>query len=261
MIVTLLTDFGFEDEYVGAMKGVILSINRSAHIIDISHQVPPGDVEQASWRILWSWKFFPEKTVHVIVVDPGVGSKRRILCLDLAGHLFLGPDNGVLSRLTASSRKWRLYEVSNRRYALPSVSHTFHGRDIFAPVAGHLSKGVSPSKLGHRVAAFQRLPFSIPRFYSGRVVGKVISIDHFGNAVTNISAEVLAKCSHFLEKKGRVWIGKKRIGPLRISYAAVRKGAGVALIGSRGLLEVAVNGGSAASLFKVSVGDEVQVRG
>jgi S-adenosylmethionine hydrolase len=256
--ITLLTDFGMEDEYAGVVKGVILSVHPSARIIDLCHQVPPGDVVRAGWMLEWSWAFFPKGTVHVVIVDPGVGSSRRILCLVHEGHLFLAPDNGVLSRVVEDIPCPRVHRVSTRRYALSAISHTFHGRDIFAPLAGHLARGLPPHRLGPRVTDFKRLCLA-HSVWRGEdlLTGEVITLDRFGNAVTNISGEQVAR----LGRQGRIAIKVKghRIQAIQKSYSAVAVGSPLGVIGSHDLLEIAVNRGSASHDLHIKVGDPVQV--
>ena len=257
-VVTLLTDFGLQDEYAGVMKGVILSVNPAATVVDLCHQVPPGDVAQAAWLLSWAWAYFPAGTVHVVVVDPGVGSGRGILCCEYRGHRFLVPDNGVLSVLLAKVRSPRLTAVSNRRYFLPKVSQTFHGRDIFAPVAGHLSLGLPAARLGRRASSFKRLAVPVPqREADGCWRGEIIQVDRFGNAVTNLTQAFLRR----LRGRG-AWeleIGGTRI-PSRSSYAAVKSGSPLSIPNSRGLLEIAVSCGSAAQALGIAVGDPVLLR-
>ena len=256
-IVTLLTDFGLEDEYAGVMKGVILGINPSAKIVDISHNIPPGDIVSASWLLAWSWRYFPRRTVHLVVVDPGVGSMRKILCFEVNGHRFLAPDNGVISQVIVGIKQPRIYALTHRRYALRTISHTFHGRDIFAPAAGHLSKGLASHRLGPRVMNFQRLPISTVKSSPGGLVGRVIVIDRFGNAVTNIAS------AHGRELSQRNWVNirvKERfLHGIRTSYGAVSKGSLLAMIGSHDLLEIAMNGRSAAKHLCLKVGDPIEI--
>ena len=254
MVVTLLTDFGLQDEYVGVVKGVILQVNPAAQMVDLCHQIPPGDIVRAGWFLAWSWSYFPLGTVHLVVVDPGVGFTRKILCLDHEGHRFLAPDNGVLSQLLTGVSRPSLYAVTNRRYALDQVSKTFHGRDIFAPAAGHLSKGLAPHRLGHRVSTFRRLSSPLLRKRSNILEGRVIHIDRFGNAVTNLPASEMKKLSQ--ERDAQVRIKGTPI-PVRSSYSAVVQGAPLSIVGSHDLLEVAVNQGSAQRTLGIQIGDSV----
>ena len=256
MIITLLTDFGLEDEYAGVMKGVILSINPTATVVDLCHLIPPGDVERAGWLLTWSWEFFPKGTVHVVVVDPGVGSSRKILCLPYKGHLFLAPDNGVLSPLLKDAgRHLQAFWVKNKSLFLPQVSNTFHGRDIFAPVAAHLAGGLAPRLLGPRLHSFKRLPVSLPSRRKKGLVGQVIQWDRFGNAVTNLPGQLLRRLNGGFEIRVR----EHRIRGLQRSYSSASEGEPLAIVGSRGFLEIAVNGGSVARDLGLSIGDTVEV--
>ncbi|MBI1953806.1 MAG: SAM-dependent chlorinase/fluorinase [Candidatus Omnitrophica bacterium] len=255
--ITLLTDFGLKDEYVGVMKGVILGLNPKARVIDLSHEVSPGDVRRAAWLLRWSWRYFPKGTIHAAVVDPGVGSRRKILCAAHGGHLFLAPDNGLLSGILSDVRDPKIFEVSNRRYALKPIGRTFQGRDIFAPAAAHLSKGLAPSRLGPRVRRIVRLDSPQPRWEGlRRLKGEVIYLDRFGSAVTNLPVSLIRR----LEGKGSLKIRAKgaRAHGLQPSYGAVPRGAALAVIGSRGFLEIAINRGSAAKRFGLRVGDKVE---
>ena len=258
MIVTLLTDFGVEDEYVGVVKGVILGVNPSATIVDISHEIPPGNISRAGWLLAWSWPYFPRGTVHLVVVDPGVGSKRRILCLEHKGHRFLAPDNGLLSQVLEGVPSPRLYGVTNRHFFLKEISRTFHGRDLFAPVAGYLSKGLSPRALGPQVGIFRRLPVSPSVPHPKGITGQVILVDRFGNAVTNISTHQIKR----LTLQGALEVRLKNVvlHGIQRSYSVAEKGSPVAVIGSHGLLEVAVNQGSAKREFRLKAGDRVSIR-
>ena len=254
-VITLLTDFGLEDEYAGVLKGVILSIHPAAMVVDLTHQIPPGDVEQAGWLLSWSWRWFPKGTVHVAVVDPGVGSPRKVLLVRHQGHLFLAPDNGLLSRVIGSRRSVEAYWVRNRRLFLPEVSRTFHGRDLFAPVAARLAGGLEPRRVGPRIRRLVRLPERKVRRIRGGVAGQVIQMDRFGNVVTNLPERLFTRMRGRLEIRFR---GMRLPGPRRF-YRAVPEGAPLGIIGSRGLLEIAVCGGSAAQRFGLRVGDPVEV--
>lgn len=256
-VITLLTDFGLRDEYVGVMKGVILSICPAARPVDLSHEIPPGDVRSAGWMLSWAWRYFPIGTVHVAVVDPGVGSSRRILCLEREGHLFLAPDNGLLSPLLQGLRRPDLRAVTERRYGLKPVSRTFHGRDLFAPAAAHLAAGLPPVRLGSRVRRCLRwTPPRVSRT-AGRFRGEVLAVDRFGNVVTNVPGAALRRvgCRRLrVEAKGH-----RVLGPLG-SYSAAAPGQPLAIVGSRGLLEISVRDGSAAEVLGLKAGDRIEVR-
>ena len=195
-IITLLTDFGIEDGYVGTIKGVILSVNPSAMIVDITHQIDPQDLIEAAYVIKSSYRYFPKGTVHVIVVDPGVGSDRAIVALEMMGHIFLAPDNGVLTLLLDEGRLDSITRVNNSQYFLEPLSQTFHGRDIFAPVGAHISKGVDLKKLGSGLNRNDLVHLSIRKpsiSDEGELVGTIVSVDRFGNCITNIDLSCLEK--------------------------------------------------------------------
>ena len=267
-IITLLTDFGIDDEYVGVMKGVILSINPSATIVDITHHIDPQDLIQAAYTIKSSYRYFPEGTVHIVVVDPGVGSNRAILALEMMGHIFLAPDNGVLTLLMDDGDIDSIIRVDNSSYFLEYVSRTFHGRDIFAPVGAHISMGVEIKKLGAPVKKrdLVHLPVQYPCISdNGELVGTIISIDRFGNLITNIDLKNLEEFCK-AERVGpadterlEIRIGKTEITGLSKNYESVRPQSPLAVIGSRGYLEIAVNCGNARNYFAAEKGDVVRV--
>src|SRR5215212_931686 len=192
MIVTLLTDFGTADYFVGAMKGALLASNPEARVVDITHEVPPYDVESGAFTLRAAFETFPAGTVHVAVVDPGVGSARRGIVVEGRGHTFVGPDNGLFGHVYERVRPFRVFQLTNANHFRREVSKTFHGRDIFAPAAGALSRGVRAEELGPEVFDFVRLPSAtVERVAEGTLVGSVIHVDRFGNLVTNITPEDL----------------------------------------------------------------------
>jgi len=259
-IITLTTDFGIEDEYAGVMKGVILGIHPGATIVDITHHIHPQDLIEAAYTIETSYKYFPSGTVHIVVVDPGVGSERPILALEKSGHFFLAPDNGVLSLLLDDMGIGSIVHVKNNRYFLKSVSQTFHGRDIFAPVGAHMSLGVHINDLGDGIEEDNvvRLYIKKPVQSGDEITGQIISIDRFGNLITNIdSNKHLANIYH---KHVEIKIGREKITGLSYSYENGKDQAPLAIIGSRGTLEIAVNNGSAKRYFMAEKGDVVKVR-
>src|SRR5574337_20278 len=189
-IITLLTDFGNQDAYVGIMKGVIAGINPLANIIDICHDIPPQDIFNGAYLLSTSYKYFPEGTIHVAIVDPGVGSQRDIVCVEAQHHIFLVPNNGILSFIAQEEKPKSIFRVTNNRYCLPSPSNTFHGRDVFAPVAAHLSLGIKPQQLGMKVNQLEQLDIPKPHYKkTGQLEGQIIYIDRFGNLITNITRE------------------------------------------------------------------------
>ena len=262
-IITLLTDFGLTDEYVGVMKGVILSINPSAKIVDITHQIDPQDIIQAAYTINVSFHYFQQPCVHLIIVDPGVGTGRNILAFEKSGHIFVAPDNGVLDLVLQGQKQPTLVKVKNAHYFLKSPSRTFHGRDIFAPVGAHISNGVALNELGPHIHAddIVHLNDLAPKVsVQGDLLGRVVSIDRFGNLITNIDSEALnTYCKNKGGKTTRILVSDQIIAGLSETYANGQPNAPVALIGSRGYLEIAVNKGSAAKQLKISKGSLVRI--
>jgi S-adenosylmethionine hydrolase len=262
-IITLITDFGTDDEYVGLMKGVILSIAPSINLVDITHHIDPQDVVQAAYVVNSSYSYFPEGTVHLIVVDPGVGGKRDVIALQVFRHVFVAPDNGVLSLLFDAETIEALIRIENSQYFLRSVSPTFHGRDIIAPVGAHIAGGVGLNQIGTNIALkdIVRLhDLGSYRAGNGALVGKIVAIDHFGNLITNIESKKLIEyCEGRSCYEPQIWIGNYSISGLCTTYENAEFQTPLALIGSRGYLEIAVNSGSAQRFFNVKKGDEVIV--
>jgi len=262
-IITLLTDFGEDDEFVGVMKGVILGVNPSASIIDITHRIDPQDIVRAAYLVPSYYTFFPKGTVHIIVVDPGVGSDRPIIALEMAGHVFLAPDNGVLSFLLDSGYIDSIVSVDNQNYFLTPVSQTFHGRDIFAPAGAHISMGIDVGKIGTPFGKedLVRLDIKKPHLTDkGKLVGTIISIDRFGNLITNIKqSDVNESFESPPDAILQVEVGKHKIQGLSEIYQDAGIENLLAIIGSRGYLEIAVNQGSAHGRLKVKKGDLVYV--
>jgi S-adenosylmethionine hydrolase len=261
--ISLLTDFGLADPYVGIMKGVILSVNPSARIVDITHDVPPQDILEASYLIRSAYSYFPLGTVHVVIVDPGVGSDRSIVCMELNGYRFLAPDNGVLSQIFSEGDIERAVYVENADYFLKSISHTFHGRDIFSPVAAHLSMGLDMGVFGTNASPndLERLRLPQPeRINEKTLAGTVMSIDRFGNLVTNIrQLDISTLLERSKKEKIEVHIGNQRILGLSKSYDAVLPRQSLVLLGSRGFLEISVNCGSAKDVMDARKGDRVKI--
>lgn len=257
-MITLTTDFGLKDEYVGLMKGVIKSVNPMVPVVDLTHYISPQDVKWAAHLIYYSYSYFPAGTIHVIVVDPGVGSSRQIKLLKAAGHYFLFPDNGVMSKIAGKHKPEEIWEINNERYFLDDISSTFHGRDIFAPVAAHLSAGVQPPQMGIRTHELYTVHIHEPEVLEDRVEGHVIHVDQFGNLITNIE-EGFLRTLHTRYKDLVIDVGGRRIHGLSKSYTMVRPGGLLANLGSKGLLEVSVNRGDASSSLGVYEGDPVKV--
>jgi hypothetical protein len=263
-VITLLTDFGLQDEYVGVMKGVILSINSRVQLVDITHAITRHDVVQAALVANSTFRFFPINAIHVIVVDPGVGGKRKVIGCKKEGHFFIAPDNGALSLVVQDGKVDELCAITNQAYFLKPVSHTFHGRDIFAPVAAHLSKDLDMSRLGQkiRLSDIVKLDISAPVLSSQReLVGKILSVDAFGNLMTNIDEETLTRFGHEQGLEDVViHLGGTKIQGVSTSYDSVKTGSPVAVVGSRKLLEIAVNQADASTYFKAGVGQTITVK-
>ncbi|MDE3065997.1 MAG: SAM-dependent chlorinase/fluorinase [Verrucomicrobiota bacterium] len=255
--VTLTTDFGTRDWFVGTMKGVILAIEPRAVVVDLTHEVPPGDPRAGAFALMAGCRFFPKGTVHVAVVDPGVGGPRRAIAAQTADYWFVGPDNGVLSWALARERVKTVRQLEARKYFLEPVSRTFHGRDIFAPVAAHLCRGLPARQLGRELKDWVRLPWPEPVKSREVVRGEVLYVDRFGNAITNI-----ASGPGFSEQAGVCEVIGRRKASVTVAefYGAAPPGRPVAVMGSSGFLEIAVNGGSAARKFGLKPGDTVIVR-
>ncbi len=255
-IITLTTDFGLADGFVGTMHGVILSICPAARIVDLSHGVAPQGVQEAAFVLAAAVPFFPAGTIHVVVVDPGVGSERRAIAVQTDRAFYVAPDNGVLSEALAQEQVVAAVHLNRPAFWLPIVSHTFHGRDIFAPVGAHLARGVPLRELGDPVSDLLHLPvFQPEREVDGTLLGHVRYIDHFGNLITDVRDRDLASMPQVV-----VYYKGKRIVGLHPSYAAVPRGELVAVIGSSRRLEIAVREGSAARLLDAQVGDSLGIQ-
>ncbi len=247
-IITLTTDFGRTDPYAGAVKGVILSINRDAVPVDISHEIPRGSVADASWVLMECYGFYPPGTIHLAVVDPGVGGGRRAIAAESGGHFFVGPDNGLFWPVIKEPGSVTVH-LNKSRFYLSDVSSTFHGRDIFAPVAARLSKGEDIESMGEIITDPVKLELPEPLISSGKLQGRIIRTDHFGNLISNLASVAVFR---FLGTASPVIrIGSVEIRAISTTYSSVPKGAILALFGSSGRLEIAVNGGSAASLLNL----------
>ena len=251
-VIALLTDFGLRDPYVGIMKGVILGIHPEARIVDLTHEVRPQDVREAAFLLSGSIRYFPDGTVFVAVVDPGVGTDRPILAVRTDRHVFLAPDNGLLGFLYQAAKIRRVVEVRQREYFLEPVSRTFQGRDIFAPVAARISMGLDIRKLGPTVKTPKGLPPE-PVAHNGTIEGEVVTIDRFGNLVTNIPGEGLSA-------KAQVKLGSRTIKGLSETYESARPGHLLALVSSSGTVELAVNRGNAQEVTGAAVGSRVRIK-
>ncbi len=263
-VITLLTDLGLQDEYVGVMKGVILSINPNVPLVDMTHNISRHDIRQAALILNASFRYFPKGSIHAVVIDPGVGGERKIICLQQEGHLFVAPDNGVLTMVMQDEKVERVCAVTNQKYFLKPLSNTFHGRDIFAPVAAHLSKDLDMFSLGKELEPKDLTRLEVPTtFVSTRheLVGAVIAIDHFGNLITNITQAALKRfLGAAISTQCVVRLGRFKIEGMATSYDSVRVGAPMAILGSRKLLEISLNRGDASQYLKARIGQAVKVK-
>jgi hypothetical protein len=257
-VITLLTDFGTKDHYVASMKGVILKINPRCRLIDITHQVPPHDIQEGAFVLANAYSYFPKGTIHLAVVDPGVGGARKPLLLVTENYCFVGPDNGLFTMVTQNESVEQIIALDKKKYHLSKVSTTFHGRDVFAPIAAYLSLGIKPNALGHKIDALYWLGFDGPFIREGRLLGEILHVDTFGNLISNIDE---GKLSRFI--RGRplvIRVGGKTIRDLKKGYWEGEKGELIALLGSGGFLEISVREGNAQRILKAKRGDPIQIK-
>ncbi len=257
-IITLTTDYGTRDHLVGTLKGVILKINPDAKIVDINHNVVPYDVLDGALSIGVAYRYFPPRTIHLVVVDPGVGTQRRPLLVSGEQHYFIAPDNGVLSMVYEKEPTISVRHITADHYFLNPISNTFHGRDIFAPVAAWLSKTGQTASFGDEVSDYVRFSLPKPKASENTVKGVVLRVDNFGNLVTNLTPESVPQLM-VAGRKLRVLVAGKEIHQLAQTYAQGTPGEPFAILGSSGFLEISVNRGNAARLLEVQRGAEVTV--
>jgi S-adenosylmethionine hydrolase len=256
MLITLTTDFGYQDSFVGIMKGVIFAINPDAHVIDLTHGVPPHNVMAGALILQHSIRYFPPGTIHVVVVDPGTGTSRRPILIEFDGSYYVGPDNGVLSVALERRQPSSITLLSNPAFQLFPTSKTFHGREIFAPVAAHLSLGVPPTEFGEKLDSFVELILPKVGHHELRIDGEIIYIDSFGNLFTNIRERDLTGLPKELL---RTSLGPVEVGGITSTYAAVGTGEFACVFNSWGLLEIALNRGNARQRTGAKLGDKVVV--
>lgn len=257
-IVTLTTDFGLKDPYVAEMKAVILQIRPNAVIVDITHEIDKFNIRMAAYILASAAPYFPQATIHVAVVDPGVGTKRRPIVIQTKHGFFIGPDNGILVLAAAKQGIVRVHEITNPKLMLPHVSFTFHGRDIFAPAAAHLLNGVKPEEFGPEIRDVVQPEFAKVIEKNGMLIGEVLHVDGFGNVITNISR---AELPHKDVKEVLTvdLVGCRLKLPFCQAYGEVGLHKPLSLIGSHGFLEIALNQGNAAKEFKINAGDKIAV--
>ena len=259
-MITLLTDFGTKDPYVASMKGVISSICPHAAVVDITHEVPKFDVRTGSLILAQASPWFPDGTVHVGVVDPGVGTARRPILVESKRFLFVGPDNGLLMLAAMRDGLRTVYAIENRRLMLKRISRTFHGRDIFAPVAAYLASGVEPQEVGPEITDYVVPDFARPEVSDEGISGEIMYVDGFGNLITNIPEELLAELG--VKEGSEISIEMRGRGlklKLHSAYGEARPGELLAIIDSWGMLEIAANLASAAEKLGVGPGDKIRV--
>lgn len=259
-IVTFTTDFGLQDPFVGIMHGVVLSIHPETRMVDICHAVPSFNVLDGAWTIAQSYRFFPPRSVHVVIVDPGVGSQRRPILVETDDYIFVAPDNGVLSLVEQRESSFRVRHITADRYFLQPVSQTFHGRDIFSPVAGWLSKGIAPEEFGPEITDHVRLPLrSVKQDEHDHLCASVLKVDKFGNLITNLTEVDVPALFSGAEPGARLLIAGRVVSRVRCSYAEGGDEEFFAIVGSSGYVEIAARQASAAEKLCVGVGEPVVV--
>ena len=257
-IVTLTTDFGLNDHFVGTLKGVILNIVPAANIVDICHSVQAFDILDGALALAQSYAYFPARTVHLVVVDPGVGSARRPIIATSEMHNFVAPDNGVLSLMYAREQRLSVRHITSEHYFVQPVSNTFHGRDIFAPVAAYLAKGVDQEKFGEEVTDYVRFNAPKPKAVDATSMrGVVLRVDRFGNLITNFTPQDAPALFQADVPPFKMVVGKREVTSMRTNYAEGAPGELFAIVGSMGFIEIAANRGSASQTAGAVKGSEV----
>lgn len=257
-IITLTTDFGLKDPFVGIMKGVIMSINPDAHVIDITHNISRHNIFEASQTLLMSYRYFPRDTIHVVIVDPGVGSDRRPILVMMGDYYFIGPDNGVFTPIYEEVKdSLTVIQLTSIHYFMPVKGSTFHGRDIFAPVAAWLSKGIDTSRLGEEITDYVKIPSIKPTIEGKTIKGNVITIDVFGNAITNITRDDVERLSENTTKERMRILYKDKVVNMVDYYAQYKEKGLSALFNSFGNLELFVFKDSASESFDIKIGDSI----
>jgi S-adenosylmethionine hydrolase len=259
-LITLTTDFGLNDHYVGTMKGAILKVNPAAQIVDICNSVQPYDLLDGALTLTQAYSYFPNGTIHVVVVDPGVGTARRPIIVDAGNHTFVGPDNGVFSFVYEREERVTVRHITAEHYFLQPVSATFHGRDIFAPIAGYLSKGVESSKIGDVVTDYLKFAPPHPVAVNAHTMkGMVMKVDGFGSLITSFHPRDVPQLFQ-PSAPFRILVGKGEIRTMKTTFAQGTAGEVFAMVGSSGFLEIVANRGSAAQILAVGRGGEVTVQ-
>jgi S-adenosylmethionine hydrolase len=256
-VIAFLTDFGTQDHYAGTVKGVVLSICPEAACVDITHEIPPHDVMAGALELVAAYKYFPPGTVFFVVVDPGVGSTRRPIAADAGGYRFVAPDNGVLTLVFREAPPSRVVELTERRYARPTVSRTFEGRDRFGPAAAWLAKGIELSAFGRTVNEWRSLSVPQPAVADTQIISEVVRVDRFGNLITNVDRRTFDRFVN--AQRIEIVAGTARVERVVMTYADNDPGALCALFGSSEHLEIAINGGSAAERLALGKGAKITI--
>jgi S-adenosylmethionine hydrolase len=257
-IVTLTTDFGTRDPYAGIMRGMVLSANLNARLIDITHEIPAQDILNAAFTLVRAYDYFPPGTVHVAVVDPEVGGSRKNIAVRTEHYLFVGPDNGIFGMVFQREKPVEIREIQHPPFVAERISSTFHGRDVFAPCAGYLSAGRDIAEVGQELKNVVQLKYPRPNQSGNILTGEVISVDSFGNLITNISEHMFRS---FVGKQNvEISFATVRFSGVHRHYSEVESGMALALFGSSGYLEISMNAGSARDYFMTAAGSSVTVR-
>lgn len=255
-VITLTTDFGLQDYYVSAMKAVMLGIAPEARLVDVSHDIPSQDIMAGSWVLKNSAMLFPSGTVHTVVIDPGVGTERHAVALKIEDQYFVGPDNGIFSLLT-TDQSYTAVKLNKKEYLRESRSNTFHGRDVFAPAAAHLSRGVTLEELGEPLDELISYRWMQPIADKDGLEGTIIHIDKFGNLITNISSDLIDEV--LADKQVKIYVGNVILNEINTTFGAVTEGEPVAYIGSAGMLEVGINQGNAQKMLGMQKGAQISI--
>ena len=257
-VITFITDFGTKDVYAGILKGIVLSINPDARIVDITHEIPSHDIMNASFMLASAYHYFPVGTIHVVIVDPGVGGGRKNIAVRTERYFFVGPDNGLFSLVLSREKALEIREITTAPFIFDTISSTFHGRDVYAPCAGHLSSGKRFNSIGPELREIVTLSYPEVERKGHTLTGEVVSIDSFGNMVTNISEDIFRNFTS--GSRFEVYFATERFQAVSSRYTDAPLGSSLVLFGSSGYLEISMNGGSAAGYFITSTGSTVTVR-
>lgn len=259
-IITLLTDFGLRDHFVASMKGVMLGLNPDLNLVDIGHLVPPQDIRTGAFVLGQAYACFPSGTIHLVVVDPGVGTERRVLAATAGGHYFVAPDNGILSYVRKAEEDFQAYEVTADHYYRKPVSHTFHGRDIFAPIAAWISRDIPLRQLGNELPEPVQLKIPTPaRVKENLIQAAIMAVDHYGNMITNLTPGHLPEFDPAQPLPFKILAGNKEITSYHVNYGDAKQGEFFIIEGSTGCIEISMRGTSAAAALGLKAGNPIGV--